>query len=585
MAAASSRPPTAEGRLEKTPIVHLLVYVADRRLTGSMSFAPPGDGAEPDVIHFQQGAPVKFRTGRPVAYLGEVLVDLGAITEDARDASLASAKDAGELHGEFLVKSGAIDRQALAAGLHEQAIRKAAHIFAAPADTAFCFFEGEDLLQGWGGADLRPLDPLHQVWLAVGATTDTRILDATLARLGSTLLKVHPQSPVQRFGFGRQELRVVTRIRAQPVTLGDLIATQVAPERVVRSVVYALLVTRHLDHGSSVRPVALDWGDGASGSAPLSAQVAARREAILHRSAEIEQEDYFQMLGVPRDATADAIKTAFLAFVKVWHTDRLGPEFADVRDVAAKVFARTNAAFETLSNPARRQQYLETLSGTVTAEDEENAQVEKILEAAKEYQHAEVFFKKHDLAKAEECCARACELDAEQSDYLGLSVAIQLEKRALDASVADLIPLLDAVIAKNDKSERAYFTRAKARKRLGQTELAIDDFRVAFELNPGNLDAAREVRIYEMRKSRQPFARGGPEPGKAPSSSPVRRLSGFIARSLSSLPAMMSPTKSPSSGPGRSPSNVPGRSPSNVPGKSPSSVPGKSPSSGPKGRG
>ena len=38
-------------------------------------------------------------------------------------------------------------------------------------------------------------------------------------------------------------------------------------------------------------------------------------------------------------------------------------------------------------------------------------------------------------------------------------------------------------------------------------ESAISDFRIAYNLNPKNLDAAREVRVYEMRRGKQPEQR------------------------------------------------------------------------------
>jgi tetratricopeptide (TPR) repeat protein len=591
MVSASGRPATAQGQLEKTPMVHLLVYLADRRLTGSISFFPPcPTGPAEDVIHFLDGAPAKVRTAVPIAHLGEVLVDLGLLTEEARSTSLEAATSAGELHGNYLVRTGMIDRTALFMGLRAQAKRKTAHIFSAPTETKYSFFEGTNLLEDWGGPELSPLDPLDEIWLAASAPCNARLIDATLARLGSTMLKLHPSSPVERFGFGPKELRVVKRIRAAPATLSDVIASQVAPDSTVRLVVYVLLVTRHLDHGSSAGPVALDWVPvsfshgsrapasasvpaapaksvapqitkaaadtvSASGHTPLSPALAARREAIVERAKAIDNEDYFQMLDVRRDATDRDIQTSFLTFAKVWHSDRLPAELDDVREQATKVFARTNTAFETLSKPERRRQYLDTLAGNAPAADDEAEQVQKVLEAAMQYQHAEVFFKKHDLVNAEQCIERACSLDPEQSGYLALNVAIQFKKRSLDASVDDLVQMLDAVIAKNDRCELAYFTRANMLKRLGETAMAMDDFRIVYALNPGNLDAAREVRIYEMRQSKLPGARGssGP-PEKSHSSLPAKTPSVAAAKSHSSSPAT-----SPSSSPATSPSSSPGK--------------------------
>ena len=39
-------------------------------------------------------------------------------------------------------------------------------------------------------------------------------------------------------------------------------------------------------------------------------------------------------------------------------------------------------------------------------------------------------------------------------------------------------------------------------KRLGMADMAMRDFRRTAELNPKNIDAAREVRLYTMRTSR-----------------------------------------------------------------------------------
>jgi hypothetical protein len=64
------------------------------------------------------------------------------------------------------------------------------------------------------------------------------------------------------------------------------------------------------------------------------------------------------------------------------------------------------------------------------------------------------------------------------------------------------IVMLDAAIATNPRLERAYFYRGMLYKRLGNQHAAARDFREAAELNPRNLDALREVRLFEMRRSR-----------------------------------------------------------------------------------
>jgi len=47
--------------------------------------------------------------------------------------------------------------------------------------------------------------------------------------------------------------------------------------------------------------------------------------------------------------------------------------------------------------------------------------------------------------------------------------------------------------------ERALFYRGMLLKRSGRSDRAIRDFKLAAELNPKNIDAVREVRLYAMR--------------------------------------------------------------------------------------
>src|SRR5208337_2375707 len=77
----STRPtPTASGTLAKTPFVHLLLYAMDKKLSGTMEFFAPDKRSA--VVRFVKGEPTKVRTSDPVAYLGQVLRDLGYLDEE-----------------------------------------------------------------------------------------------------------------------------------------------------------------------------------------------------------------------------------------------------------------------------------------------------------------------------------------------------------------------------------------------------------------------------------------------------------------------------------------------------------------------
>jgi tetratricopeptide (TPR) repeat protein len=235
-------------------------------------------------------------------------------------------------------------------------------------------------------------------------------------------------------------------------------------------------------------------------AAALSPEHKARRDTIVKRAEAIDREDYFSMLGIAKEGPPGDVQSAYFALAKIWHPDRLPPELGSVRDAASKVFARMSEAFETLSDPARRKRYLDVMKGG-GGTPEEADKIQAIIDAATDFQRAEILWRKRDPG-AEEFINRAYKSDPEQSDYIALYATVQLSKRAPDASVDDLIKLCDHAIENSERCELAYFCRANLKKRIGRIESAIVDFKNAYELNPKNLDAAREVRLYEMRRAK-----------------------------------------------------------------------------------
>jgi tetratricopeptide (TPR) repeat protein len=127
--------------------------------------------------------------------------------------------------------------------------------------------------------------------------------------------------------------------------------------------------------------------------------------------------------------------------------------------------------------------------------------VAKVLDAARDFQKAEICFKRNDLTQAEALCRKAQEADATQPDYLAMLawlVAMKPESQSAEKTL-ECIKMLDRAAALSNRCEKAYFWRAMLYKRLGKHDLAGKDFKRVFEMNPRNIDAAREVRLQQMR--------------------------------------------------------------------------------------
>ena len=65
-------------------------------------------------------------------------------------------------------------------------------------------------------------------------------------------------------------------------------------------------------------------------------------------------QDYYEVLGIARDATPEDIKKAYRKLALKWHPDR---HDADDREQAEEMFRRVNEANEVLSDPDKRQRY------------------------------------------------------------------------------------------------------------------------------------------------------------------------------------------------------------------------------------
>ncbi len=482
---ASRPPPSATGSFSKTPWLHLLVYVHGKKLSGTVELsAPDGTGAE---VLFVEGEPARIRT---------------------RVRGLPSKPSEGDELG-----------------------RKLRQIACMPPSTEYAYYPGFDELAG-AGRPAKGVDPIPLLWGVLRENPPREHVVAGLARLGASGVRLSTAAEVNRLALPNEEAQAVERLRAQSLTPAALASAARIDERSATLLVYLLLLTKQGDMvapsearvasdpsvppvASSPRPtssVSLPAHAKSVSSAPFAAiappaalapDLARRWREVIERATDIDRTDYFSMLGVARDATRDDVEAAYFGLAKRWHPDRLSPELAPVKDACSRVFARMSEAHATLADQEQRKKYMHLLAdGSGSPESQEV--VAKAVVASTNFQKAEVLFRKGDLTQAEAFCRKAVEGDATQADYhafLAWLIALKPESQTPEKT-AECIAKLGNAIGVNDRCERAYFWRGMLYKRLGKNDVALDDFRRAAELNPRNIDAAREVRLHQMRTGR-----------------------------------------------------------------------------------
>lgn len=563
--------PTATGSLEATPLGHLLVYGLDRLLTGTLVLEEPS--GKKHAIYFDGGGPAKAKVQEPILFLGRVLVEQKSISDEVYERTLAQATERRVLHGQVLLAEGAVDERTLREGLREQLSRQVLWMFSLPPNTLFGYYDHLNFLERWGGDGVR-VKPLSLIWRGVRNYAHSGHLAEVLARFGDQPIMLHVDAPIRRFRFEPREQAVIDVLRAKPQPLAELVSRGLADEAYVRRLVYALIITRQLETGvPGVEPIGVDeapsssrmpvasvqppprsapprvpTGSGIaprppSGAGPLrtatgpnpamrpasseppavspvpapveSPEQAAFRAEIRDRASR-SNESYYDILGVPPEANPSVIQGAFFQLAKRWHPDRLGPDLADMRELATKVFARMSEAHQLLSDPQRRKEYDELRKdGGGSAEEQE--QVQRVLRAATAFQKAEVLMKRNNLPGALEEAKKALELDPSQADYMALLA--WLESSQLNPNLEEVLARIEKATRMEPNNTRIRWYRGLVLKRMGKNGKAIGDFRFIVENDPRHLDAQREIRLYEMRRAEMRRT-GQKTPSDRPSGAP-----------------------------------------------------------------
>jgi curved DNA-binding protein CbpA len=214
--------------------------------------------------------------------------------------------------------------------------------------------------------------------------------------------------------------------------------------------------------------------------------------------------NYYEILGVDRSATTTVIQAAFFQLAKKWHPDRLPQALGSAREAATRIFSRMSEAHQVLTNDEQRVEY-ERLMREGGAAPDEQEMVQRVLRAATAFQKAEVFVRRNNFEEAEKCAALAVECDPEQAEYLALHAdLLSMRPERATMGYADLVKMVNQAKRQQPDNVKVRLYRARVLKRAGEVELAHREYRNIVEREPQNVEAAREVRLFEMRKGKAP---------------------------------------------------------------------------------
>jgi curved DNA-binding protein CbpA len=545
--------PTASGTLSATPLGHLLIYALDRRLSGTLVFEESNRAKH--AVYFAEGAAASARTTTLCAPLGELALEAGLIRADQLESAVESARDAGERLGQALIRMNCLDAPMLDLLLRDQVARRVKLMALLPGDTAYGYYAGVNYLERAGGPEA-PGTPLGLIWQVMKLSADPLRVRELVQRLGVTPLRLQTEAPIARFHFEGAERAVIDVLSAKPQPYAELSGRGLIDAARLEQLVYTLALLKHFDTGTGARPVGAEVrfsqppqprvsvtpelplislsgpppapsqppqtrsvtpapssAPAAAGSlppltaasqpraaaaaqAPQSPEAEAFRRELRERS-EATRQSYYDVLGVAQAAPAGEIAAAYFQLARRWHPDRLGPELADVRDLAERVFARMSEAHQVISDPERRAQYDELMK-TGDGDAEEQEQVQRMLRAATNFQKAQVLLRRNNVSAAEEA-ARAALADApEEADHIALVAWLEAQKPG--AQLEEAFTTVDRASRLEPSNLRVRWFRGQLLKRLGRDRQAIEDFRFIILKDPRHVDAQREIRLFDMRR-------------------------------------------------------------------------------------
>ena len=513
---ARSPSPSATGELGTTPLPHMLVYMLDHVLTGTLTLREP-DGTSHDV-YFVRGGPARVRTGRMIAPLGSILVAAGLLGDADSGQAIEAAKAANVRLGEHLVNRELVARVDLLRALEVQVTRKLEGLVNLPSATTFAFFKDTDLFENWPAEPLE-VDPLGTVLAAARAWSDRTRVRRTLDRASNLVLAVHPESTLDLVELTAAERAALIDLARQPGTVSDLVRRSVAPAEVVETLVFVGLVTRQfLIPGQAKGPMGVRPANGRSGKPPpfpdrishillgSEAPPAARAQSPLpgpvsppfrpparppspppsSRSL-VSPPPSIRESPVPRGPDSAPVSARPGGAKKISWSDLLAPR----RPSKPAVSVSPAPSPPPLSAPAKPKS-----STPAAPADEPTTEVMSLL------RRAEQALAHKDITGALRIAKRALERDP----ATGLIAAFVAWVRVLAGELKPPagIQELDAVLAREPGCMSARVYKAKLLKRENKVHEAMAEFEAVLAAQPDNKDAQNELKLIllTMRSGR-----------------------------------------------------------------------------------
>ena len=236
------------------------------------------------------------------------------------------------------------------------------------------------------------------------------------------------------------------------------------------------------------------------------------RTSIQEMTQKLGKATHFELLGVSQNASSDEVGIAFVRAARQFHPDRLvSAGLQDLQPMAEKILARINEAAMVLGNANRRAEYVASLAAGPQAA---RTNLPTLLEAENMFLRGEVFLKKGEHPKAIECFTSAYQGNPGEPQYRAYLAWARFDdpQARKEGVVRETLKTIEEVLRERPKFVRGFYWVGLLWKFLNEADKAERAFREAVTLDTSFIDAGRELRLIEMRRTKHSPGKSGAKP-------------------------------------------------------------------------
>ena len=218
---------------------------------------------------------------------------------------------------------------------------------------------------------------------------------------------------------------------------------------------------------------------------------------------DLEEKDYYELLGANRDSSPQEIKDLFYKLVKKYHPDIIAKIDSELREKADRVFSLITTAYQTLSDEEKKVIY--------DASDELKSlksEAQILYKAENEYNEGLALLKQKKYIEAEKKFKNAQKINPEKAFYNTIiSWTKFLNDKENEENIKECIGIIEDSIYKEPKNPDNYYYLGSIHKYMEDLRKAEINFSKAVEHDPDYIEAKRELRIIKNRKTERKNAK------------------------------------------------------------------------------